>query len=171
MRRSLSVLGLVVVLALAEASAFAEIHSPLSTHQLTDRAHVIVVGRAGARQTVWVGRELATLVSVTVSESLKGRPVETLTVALPGGIDRRRKIPIEMVYVGAPHIASGEEVLLFLERGDPRLAGAFVVSGVSQGKLSIVTDGAREKWVGRARRARLSDLRNDISRRVRGSAR
>ena len=167
MRRLLAGLCFVAVVALSEGSPSAAIKRPLSIHDLTDRAQTIVIGRATGRQTVWIGRELATLVSVSVSESLKGTPGTTLTVALPGGIDRRRRIPIEMVYVGAPQIASGEEVLLFLERGDARLAGAFVVSGVSEGKRSIVTDRSGEKWVGHL--SRLSDVRNGIRRRVRGS--
>jgi hypothetical protein len=108
----------------------------LSDHELADRAHVIVIGRATARQTAWIGQDLATLVTVAVQESLKGDAGATLTVALPGGIDRRRKIPIEVLHVGAPRIATGEDVLLFLERGAPHLRGAYVVSGLARGKLA-----------------------------------
>jgi hypothetical protein len=156
-----------LVLALAVSPVSATILSPLSDHALTDRAHVIVIGRATARQTAWIGGHLATLVTVAVDESVKGDAGATVTVALPGGIDRRRKVPIEVFYVGAPQIGAGEHVLLFLERGAPHVAGAYVVSGLARGKLSIRVDVDGVKWVSRGggggrRVERLSDLRDAI---------
>jgi hypothetical protein len=159
----------------------------LSDTDLADRAQVIVIGRATARQTVSIGPDLATLVTVAVTESLKGTAGPTLTVALPGGIDRRRKIPIEVAHVGAPRIATGEEVLLFLERGDRLGPGVYVLSGRAQGKLSIVVDPAGVKWVSRDATPvagdppaagqpvrplkRLSDVRDEIGRRPQDGAR
>jgi hypothetical protein len=82
---------------------------------------------------------------------------------------------MEVLYVGAPQIATGEEVLLFLKRGHPHFPDAHVVSGFSQGKLSIVADPAGVKRISRgwllaptgsvpdARGLkRLSDLREEI---------
>jgi hypothetical protein len=168
-------LGLVLALAVYGSRAGATSLVPLSDQELADRAHLIVIGRATARQPIWAGQDLTTMVTVAVGESLKGAAGTTLTVALPGGIDRQRKIPIEVLYVGAPHIAQGEEVVLFLERGHPHFPDAHVVSGFSQGKLSIVSDPAGVKWISRgphqdaaggtpeARRLkRLSDFREEI---------
>jgi hypothetical protein len=87
-----------------------------------------------------------------------------------------------MVYADAPQVTSGEEVLLFLERADRSLPGAFVVSGFSQGKRSIVTDAAGVKWVIRSQAplvdetgtapipagaTRLSEVREDLRKRLR----
>jgi hypothetical protein len=149
MRRFLWNVGFGLVVGLAASPALATTPLPLSDGDLADGAHVIVIGRAIARQTVWVGQDLAPLVTVAVDESLKDAAGPTVTVALPGGIDWRRKIPVEVLYVGAPQIAADEEVLLFLERGDPRRPGPYVVSGFAQGKLSIVADPAGVKWVAR----------------------
>ncbi len=174
-----------LLLAVAHSPVMATVNQPLSDLELAERAHAIVLGRAAAQQTVWLGRDLVTLVTLTVGESLKGSPGATLTVALPGGIDRQRKIPIEILYVGAPRIANGEEVLLFLERSQRIVPGGFVVSGVSQGKFSIVEDAAGVKWVSKGARPfatdarassrardlkRLSDFRREILRHVGGGA-
>jgi hypothetical protein len=167
-----------LLLALTVSPVSATILRPLSDQELTARAHTIVIGRAIARQTVWTGQDLATLVTVAVTESIKGDSSSSLTVALPGGIDRRRKIPVQVLYVGAPQIARDEEVLLFLERADRSIPGAYVVSGFSQGKLSIIAGPDGVKWVSRgpqalarnpragvppaSTRQRLSDLRYEI---------
>src|SRR5262245_50032468 len=184
MKRPLVGLLLALVLAVLVSSVHATTLVTLSDDELVDRANVVIVGRATARQTVWVGHDLITLVTVAVSESLKGSAPTTLTVALPGGIDRQRKIPIEVSYVGAPQIASGEEVLLFLESGHPHFPNAFVVSGFSQGKVSIVSDPAGVKRLSRAashdprgaapeaqRLERLSDFREEIRRHLEGDRR
>jgi hypothetical protein len=171
----------VIAVAGALACSAAGAQPPMSDLELTSRAHTIVVGRAVAREPLWIGRELVTLVTVSVAQTLKGSPGGHLTVALPGGVDRRRRIPIEMVYVDAPQVATGEEVLLFLDRADRRLPGAFIVSGFSEGKRSIVTDSAGVKWVSRGQAAltgngnaaaartgatRLSEVREGIRKRL-----
>jgi hypothetical protein len=171
MRRSLWASGslLVLLAAVFVCPASATVLVPLSDQELATRADVIVIGHATSRQTVWVGQDLTTFVTVAVSESLKGGAGTTLTVAIPGGIDRRRKIPIEIVYVGAPQISVNEEVLLFLERSGPRAHGAYVVSGFAQGKLSIVPDAAGVKRIPRGQgQKRLSDFREEIRRHVEG---
>jgi hypothetical protein len=172
MRRSLWASGSLFVLMVAAVlvcPTSATVLVPLSDQELANRADVIVIGHAIARQTVWVGQDLATLVTVAVSESLKGAAGSTLTVALPGGIDRRRKIPIEIVYVGAPQISVNEEVILFLERSSSPAHAAYVVSGFSQGKLSIVSDPTGVKRVPRGQSLkRLSDVREEIRRHVEG---
>ena len=165
---------LVLSVAVLVSSVAATTLTPLSDQELADRADIIVIGRATTRHVTWVGQDLTTMVTVAVSESLKGNAGTELTVALPGGIDRRRKVPIEVLYVGAPHIATGEEVLLFVER-TPHFPAAHVVSGFSQGKLSIVSDPSGDKWVSRGSRhdpvggapearrlKRLTDFREEI---------
>jgi hypothetical protein len=44
-------------------------------------------------------------VTVAVSEALKGDAGGRLTVALPGGIDASRRIPVAMIWQSAPAFA------------------------------------------------------------------
>ena len=106
------------------------------------------MGRCTSVRSVWEGRTLVTLATIEVTESIKGGQRSTVTVALPGGIDARRKFPVSMTYAGAPQIATGEEVFLFLGRGGPSSDGLTVL-GFSQGKFSIVRDETGEPVVSR----------------------
>jgi hypothetical protein len=116
----------------------------LSNDDLTDQADLIVVGRAVDQETRWVGRNLVTLVTVAVTEAIKGEAVGSITVALPGGIDAKRKFPVAMTYAGAPRLSANEEVFLFLTAGD-EVEGSYAVSGFSQGKFSIVEEAGEKK--------------------------
>lgn len=115
----------------------------LSNRDLTTQSDLIVVGQAVDTRVFWAGgRNLFTLVTIATAETLKGDASATVTVALPGGVDANRKIPIAMTYPGAPHIAPDEEVFLFLSRADDEVAGAYAVTGFAQGKFSIEPGGA-----------------------------
>jgi hypothetical protein len=102
----------------------------LSIGDMTDQADVIA-------RSMWVDRSLVTLVTVAVTESLKGTPGDTLTVVVPGGVDTNRKVPVAMTYPGAPRLTPGESMFLFLN-ADTEVGGGYNVTGFSQGKFSIV---------------------------------
>lgn len=112
---------------------------PLSNRELATQSDAIVVGRATETQPFWVdsGRNLVTLVTIAVDQTVKGDNAATVTVALPGGVDANRKFPIAMTYPGAPRIAPDEDVLLFLVHADDEVAGSYAVTGFSQGKFAI----------------------------------
>jgi hypothetical protein len=116
----------------------------LSNRDLAIQSDLIVIGQAVDTRVFWAdaGRNLFTLVTIATSETLKGDASATVTVALPGGIDANRNIPIAMTYPGAPRIAPEEEVFLFLSRADDEVTGAYAVTGFAQGKFSIETAGA-----------------------------
>ena len=120
----------------------------LSVKDMTGQSDLIAIGRCLDTKSVWVDRALVTLTTIAVAETLKGAEQGTITVALPGGIDSNRKFPIAMTYPGAPQIAPGEDVFLFLT-ADDRNAASYVVTGFSQGKFSIVKDQAGEEFVTR----------------------
>ena len=109
----------------------------LSIGDMTDQADVIAIGNCVETRSMWVDRSLVTLVTVAVSESLKGLPGDTLTVVVPGGVDVNRKIPVAMTYPGAPRLTPGENVFLFLN-ADSEVGGGYHATGFSQGKFSIV---------------------------------
>jgi hypothetical protein len=120
----------------------------LTVEDMVNQSDVIAIGSCTETKSVWVDRSLVTLATVSVAESLKGNEGSTITVALPGGIDANRKVPIAMTYPGAPQIRPGENVFLFLTTAD-EVPGSYTVAGFSQGKFSIVTDENGEVLVSR----------------------
>jgi hypothetical protein len=138
------------------------------------RSAKIVTGRCLQTRSAWFGRTIYTLVTISVDETIKGDESQTLMVAIPGGADATRRIPVAMTFPGAPKILRQEEVFLFLQPADI-LPGSYSVMGYAQGKLSIVADENSEKLVtrnpafpqpnratGKIRGARLSEFKEQI---------
>lgn len=120
----------------------------LSIKDMVDQSDLIAIGSCIDTKSIWVEQSLVTLVTVSVAETLKGAELQTVTVALPGGVDANRKFPVAMTYPGAPRITPGENVFLFLT-AESDVAGSYTVAGFSQGKFSIVTDENGEQLVTR----------------------
>ena len=120
----------------------------LSVQDMVSQSDVIAIGSCVETKSVWVDRSLVTLATVSVTESLKGNETSNITVALPGGVDANRKIPIAMTYPGAPQMTPGENVFLFLTASG-EVYGGYTVAGFSQGKFSIITDENGEQVVSR----------------------
>src|SRR5215813_10926282 len=120
----------------------------VSEKQMALQSELILTGRCASARTVWMGRSLVTLATISVGEIIKGQATGALTVVLPGGIDANRPVPISMSYPGAPRILPQEEVFLFLAR-QPEVPLGYVVAGYSQGKFSIVEDEQGQKHVSR----------------------
>lgn len=119
----------------------------LSLEDMVNQSDVIAIGNVLETRSVWIDRNLVTLATVAVSESLKGAPGETLTVVLPGGVDANRKVPIAMTYPGAPKLTPGENAFLFLHSDSE--VGGYNIAGFAQGKFSIVNDEDGEPMVSR----------------------
>jgi len=120
----------------------------LSLEDMVSQSDVIAIGNVVDTRSMWVDRNLVTLATVSVSESLKGAPGETVTVVLPGGVDVNRKVPVAMTYPGAPRLTPGENAFLFLT-ADSEVGGGYSVAGFAQGKFSIVNDEDGEPMVSR----------------------
>lgn len=120
----------------------------LSIEEMVNQSDLIAIGSCTSARSVWVDRNLVTLATISVAETLKGDAASQVTVVLPGGADANRRIPIAMTYPGAPRITPGEDVLLFLVHED-ELGGSYAVSGFSQGKFSIVKDEDGREMVSR----------------------
>lgn len=112
----------------------------MSTAQMAEAASDIVVGTVSSMRTVWVDRTLMTLVTVSVSESIKGSGAPEVVVAIPGGIDTSRDVHVAILYPGAPMMSPNEEVALFLS-ADSAVANAYSIVGYSQGRFSVMRDG------------------------------
>ena len=117
----------------------------MTTDELVQQSQLIATGRCVETHTSWIGRTLYTLATIQVSETLKGQAAQTLTVAIPGGVDMNRKIPVAMRFPGAPEFQAEEEVFLFLSPA--KTVPGFVVTGLSAGKFSIVDDDQGNKVV------------------------
>lgn len=121
----------------------------LSLEDMVNQSDVIAIGSCLDTKSVWVDGSLVTLATVSITESLKGSETANITVALPGGIDTNREVPVAMTYAGAPRLTPGEDVFLFLTASSDVVAGSYTVAGFSQGKFSIVTDEDGEQMVSR----------------------
>ena len=117
----------------------------LTTDELVEESAVIATGRCIETHSSWVGRNLFTFATISVTETLKGQPGQTVTVAIPGGVDMNRQYPVAMRFPGAPEFYPQEVVFLFLKPATT--VPGFVVTGVSQGKFSIVDDDQGHKIV------------------------
>jgi hypothetical protein len=131
-----------------QTSVDTSLATSLSITDMIDRSDLIAIGSCVDTKSVWVNRTLLTLTTISVAETLKGAEPETITVALPGGIDASRKFPIAMSFPGAPRITPGEDLFLFLT-ANPEVASSYTVTGFSQGKFSIVKDQEGEHFVTR----------------------
>jgi hypothetical protein len=140
----------------------------LSLDDMVKQSDAIVIGNCTETKSVWIDRSLVTLATVSVTESLKGE-ASTLTVALPGGVDVNRKIPVAMTYPGAPQIRPGEDVFLFLS-AESDVAGSYTVAGFSQGKFSIVTDEDGQQVVSRDLKKTVLQSNNGVRRGGQSSA-
>lgn len=120
----------------------------LSVEEMTAGASLIVMGKCIGTRSQWSDRNLVTLATMLVEESLKGAAANEVTVVLPGGIDFNRPVPIATTYPGAPQISLDERAFLFLTDED-KIPGSYAVMGFAQGKYSVVEDDAGEPVVTR----------------------
>lgn len=139
------------------ASLGATTLEPMTGEQIIDASELILVGECTEMRSQWYGRSLVTLVTVSVTEVLKGESAGDVTIALPGGLDLDGPVPIAVTFPGAPVWSPGDELLLFLDQvaapsGGPSLkatapasadlgAAMFSVVGFSQGAFPVVMDG------------------------------
>jgi hypothetical protein len=122
----------------------------LSMEEMARGAELIVIGACAGTRTQWIdGRHLVTLATVSVKETMKGAPPETLTVVMPGGIDANRRFKVAVTYPGAPTMGPDEELALFLVPAQDEVANAYAVMGFAQGKFSIARDNTGGKVVTR----------------------
>lgn len=136
------------LLLLAATPAAATTAVQMSDEDLVSSADLILVGQCTAVQSTWVGRDLVTLATIEVGESLKGSAGETVTVVLPGGVDDSGPVPVAVTWPGAPSLAPGEEAFLFLNQF-PSVEGGYAVSGFSQGMFAVIESPDGEPQVSR----------------------
>jgi hypothetical protein len=105
---------------------------PADFAQMARESELIVRGtvvrvdgqRTGARQTI------ESLITLRVSDTIKGSAVEETVFRVPGG----KVGPNRRVMVGAPQFSRGDEVILFLKGRAPAIAMPY---GLSQGVYRV----------------------------------
>jgi hypothetical protein len=100
-------LGLVLHAALGQAAIFVA----LSDESLLDQAELVVLGEVAAVDPQAGRTRPLTHATLVVSDEIKGDAPAELTVAIPGGI---LDSGVGLRVFGAPRLARGEQVLLFL---------------------------------------------------------
>lgn len=111
----------------------------LDLEDLTRDADLIVEARATEAHSAWLGGELFTLVTVQVSNVLKGETGDQLIVVLPGGTDTTRDVPVASIWAGQPELSLDRDYLLFLHPIDLDRTYHTLV-GFSQGRFEIGRD-------------------------------
>lgn len=165
MKRLLCHLLCFTVLLCLAAGVRATTLRPMTGEEMTDTAERIVVGTCVEVKSQWFGRALVTLVTVAVEETFKGEEGTEITIAIPGGVDRDRPVPIAVTVAGTPTLVPGEEVLLFLEPVDG--FSGYSIVGFSQGVFPILRDEGDKALVAQDRNQRqgalpLSEVRERV---------
>jgi len=119
--------------ALVPGLAHATVEVPVEFGEMVQGSQLVVHGRVVdvRSQQTSDRRSIETIVTVAVSDALKGRPGDTVTFRMPGGeVGRYRR-----VVVGVPQFSSGDDVVVFLRGAPPAMPTVF---GLSQGLFRVV---------------------------------
>jgi hypothetical protein len=131
-------IGLVLACVLAVCGpriASASVIVPAGVSELANEARAIVHGRVVRIDTrQGEGRRVERLVTVQVSDYLKGSLGNVVQLQLPGGTFGRYRT----VMIGAPELAEGDEVVLFLGQGESDALPHLL--GFHQGVYRLVSD-------------------------------
>jgi hypothetical protein len=82
---------------------------PVDVAQLTSSADLIIRGVVTSKQARWVGRVIYTQYEVSVRETLKGDPRNSVVVGVVGGAIGNVALSVP----GTPHLGIGEQLVFF----------------------------------------------------------
>ena len=82
---------------------------PVDVARLTRSADLIIRGVVTSRQSKWVGRVIYTQYEVSVRETLKGEPGNSVVVGVVGGAIGNVALSVP----GAPHLGIGDQLIFF----------------------------------------------------------
>lgn len=122
-------------LALLSANLGATTNTELDLSELTEASSVIVTGSVASTQTQMQGKAAQTLVSVNVTDEIKGDTAQTITVSLPGGSYTSGRFRIGETHAGTPQVFANQQNLYFL--ADEDNDGVYNVVGFNQGLVAI----------------------------------
>jgi len=107
----------------------------VSMENLSKTADIVAVGKVTGTKSEWDQNKtrIFTLVTLQVSEYVKGGEGNSLTITTPGG----EVGDVGELYTHVPTFRPNEEVVVFLEKEAP---GRYRVAGGDQGKYNIEKD-------------------------------
>jgi hypothetical protein len=108
---------------------------PLSFAQLVDESSVVVYGRVSDVRGQWTAdrQGIESVLTIEVFDRFKGAIGDTAYVRLPGG----QVGHLVNVLPGAPVLAAGDRVVLFLKTNGPSIP---IVTGTTQGVFRVTAD-------------------------------
>lgn len=121
------------LLAVGVANATTNIELDLS--DVTQAADAIVTGEVVSTETTMQGKSPQTLVTVRVTDELKGDTAETITILVPGGNYKSGRFRIGEVHAGSPQTFVNQSNFYFLNESAE--SGAYRVVGFNQGVIAI----------------------------------
>jgi hypothetical protein len=127
-----ALVGALAVVATLQAHVAATLIVPADFSEMVAESQLVVHGRVAEVRSQMIGsfRTIESVVTITVQETLKGEPGQTVSVRVPGGqVGRYRR-----VMVGAPVFRPGEEVVVFLSGRPPSIPMPF---GLNQGVYRV----------------------------------
>ena len=117
---------------LLPVAVHATLELPVEFGDMVQGSQLVIHGRVVDVRAQQTGdrRSIETVVTVAVSEALKGRPADSVTFRVPGGeVGRYRR-----VIVGVPRFEPGDDIIVFLRGGAPAMPTVF---GLSQGLYRV----------------------------------
>lgn len=135
MKSSAIAAALALACALAVSPVAATVIVPAGVIELANEARAIAHGRVVRIDTrQGEGRRVERLVTIQVSEYLKGGLGNVVQLQLPGGTFGRYRT----IMIGAPELVEGDEVVLFLGQSDTDALPHLL--GFHQGLYRLITD-------------------------------
>lgn len=127
--------GVMASLMAASALTTATTNTELDLTDVTQAATAIVAGEVISSQVEMDGNSPQTLVSVRVTDEIKGDTASTITVVLPGGSYRSGRFRIGETHAGLPRLFANQKNVYFLSQDTT--GGAYQIVGFNQGLATI----------------------------------
>ena len=124
------------------SAAHATINKELDLADVTSASTVIVTGEVMSTKVETKDNSAQTLVSVQVTDALKGKTSDVITIALPGGSYSSNGFRVGETYAGVPQTFVNQKNMYFLSDSDTN--GVYQIVGFNQGILTIEPDDNNE---------------------------
>ena len=116
-------------------NGFSTSNQQLDLSDMTTTATAIVTAEVVSNQVDSSDNRGVTVVSLQVSEQIKGNTQQFINLTLPGGSYSRGRFRVGEITAGAPQLFANQDVLLFLVEGQQ--SNNYSLVGYTQGLLFI----------------------------------
>ncbi|MBO1255649.1 hypothetical protein J3L16_08130 [Alteromonas sp. 5E99-2] len=137
-----NLLGIALAGVFTLSTAHATINKEFDLADATTASSVIVAGEVMSTKVDTSGNGTQTLVSVQVTDALKGKASGIITIALPGGSYSSNGFRVGETYAGVPQAFVNQKNMYFLSDSDTD--GVYQVVGFNQGILTIESNDNKE---------------------------